>query len=79
MTLKIYKYILIAGFLLLAAGIVISAVTKQAVFGYIGFGAAVVTVILGFIFNRCPYCGRFLGRTSFSDRYCPGCGSELER
>lgn len=77
MRLKTCKYILIVGFLLMAVCIVITSITKRAVFGYIGFAVAVLTFILGLIFNRCPYCGHFLGRVS--GKYCPGCGSKLER
>ena len=77
MNLKAFKLILIVGFLLMAACIIITSITKRAIFGYIGFAAAVLTLVLGLIFNRCPYCGHFLGRAS--GKYCPGCGSKLER
>ena len=36
----------------------------------------VATVLLHLIFNRCPYCGKFLGFVSFS-RQCKRCGKEL--
>lgn len=34
-------------------------------------------MILNLIFNRCPNCGRFLGRHHWFIEYCPYCGGWL--
>jgi len=49
-------------------------VTKQVIFCFIALGVCIASAILLTIFNRCPYCGRFLRGW----RYCPHCGSKLE-
>ncbi|MDO5401179.1 MAG: hypothetical protein Q4F17_09410 [Eubacteriales bacterium] len=33
-------------------------------------------VLFGFLFYRCPHCGKFLGRADGG--YCPFCGEKLD-
>lgn len=35
----------------------------------------IACVVLDWVFWRCPYCGRYLGRKNV--RFCPHCGNEL--
>ena len=46
---------------------------------YVGLGLVLIAGILNLIFNRCPFCYRFLGRSAgFSVEYCPYCGEKLD-
>lgn len=49
------------------------------VLAFIGVGLALIGAVLSLIFNRCPSCGRFLGKhAGFSVEYCPYCGEKLD-
>lgn len=51
--------------------------TGKVLLAYIAFALAVIGVILMFMFWRCPYCNRYLGR-SYGKKYCPHCGRKLD-
>ncbi|MBR2914775.1 MAG: hypothetical protein IKC06_03095 [Clostridia bacterium] len=46
---------------------------------FVGLGLVLIAGTLNLIFNRCPFCYRFLGRRAgFSVKYCPYCGEKLD-
>lgn len=44
--------------------------------GVLGIGIALVLAVLAAIFDRCPYCGRYAGRSD--GPYCTYCGKNIE-
>ncbi len=51
--------------------------TRQMIFPWIGVAAVVIWVILDYIFDRCPHCGKSLNLW-VPGKYCPHCGKKLE-
>ncbi len=57
----------------------IGTAIESYVLEFIGLGLVLIVGILNLIFNRCPFCYRFLGRSAgFSVKYCPYCGEPLD-
>lgn len=71
------KYATIVAWTLFLAGVVITLLGygNETVFnvGMIVSSAALIPV---FLFNKCPHCGRWLGRSS--GKFCPHCGRPLD-
>ncbi len=44
--------------------------------GVLGVGIALVLAILAAVYDRCPYCGRFAGRSV--GPYCTYCGRNMD-
>ncbi|MBR6507876.1 MAG: hypothetical protein IKT37_09800 [Clostridia bacterium] len=46
---------------------------------FVGGGIIMLAIIFSFIFNRCPFCGMYLGSGyGFFIKYCPYCGEKLD-
>lgn len=45
---------------------------------FIGFLLVCISVVIPYVFVRCPYCGASLARTWSDPKYCPFCGKDLK-
>ena len=63
---------------LLLAGFLVMLLGYYAVWiGYLGIAIAVSSLIPHFLFNKCPHCGRQLGRNEGD--FCQFCGNNLKK
>ena len=67
---KLRNALLIAGFFVMLLGYFAVWI------GYLGIVIAVSSLIPHFLFNKCPHCGRQLGRNEGD--FCQFCGGKLE-
>ena len=56
--------------------LILLRMTGQMLFGWIAVVSPFVWLIFELIFDRCPHCGKFLGRQI--QKYCHHCGEKLE-
>jgi hypothetical protein len=68
------RQILIGIGVLVAVALLAFLARREAVFGPIVFGVAVLGLVASFFNWRCPACRRYLGR-SFNPAFCPNCGT----
>lgn len=66
-------YILVG---VIVVALILLRLTHLAVFAWISVITPFVWLPFELIFNRCPHCGKYLGRQI--GRYCRHCGKELE-
>lgn len=69
---RLYIIILIIGALIAFAG----AFAESTLLSAAGILIICADMVLRFILIRCPYCGRFLDRSSGG--YCPHCGQSFD-
>lgn len=67
---KLIVMLLIIGFI-----IMLGAYLYKPLF-IIGFIVSVSSLIPHFLYNKCPHCGKHLGRNE--GRFCQYCGKEIE-
>ena len=56
--------------------LILLRMTGQMLFGWIAVASPFVWLIFELIFDRCPHCGKFLGRQI--QKYCHHCGEKWE-
>jgi len=66
------EYALIAGTVLL---LVLNVFLQMEVLRYVMWGLVIAIVVLNFLFNTCPNCGKRIRSSYF---VCPHCGHEME-
>ena len=77
---KTARIIEIAAIVLMMPSLLMAAMLESKSFA----GAALLVclaifIVTALVFDRCPHCGRNLGRVSLlRDGYCPGCGAPLD-
>lgn len=70
---SIFRCILTAGALIGFAGVL----TKTDFLSVLGIIVMICSVIFHFLFYKCPYCGKFLDRSTGD--FCPYCGRKMEK
>ncbi len=77
MKLKTAKIVIFIGCGLMLLFLSLCSALHQKVLGYIAAAFAFESVIFWIVFERCPSCGRHLGRVGWG-KYCPYCGEKIE-
>ena len=75
MSLDRVKMLIIALALLALALIAAASAFQSGVLFMAGMGSFLALMLVWFLFNRCPHCGRHLGEDTGA--YCPHCGKRL--
>ena len=75
--LKPKKVRIIVGIIFLIGAIVgiIGTLSDKTAIAVVGMIVVLCSVIFNFIFYRCPYCGKYLDRSTGD--YCPYCGEDV--
>lgn len=76
MKLRTARNIVISACVVVAIFYILGSLAKNSIIVILSGVVAVSAMIFWVIFGRCPYCGKFLGRTN--DKHCSHCGKELE-
>ena len=77
LSLKIVKWVFLGITVLLCVLMLLAWKTYKMSFVYATLIVCLVAVLFGFLFWRCPYCGKYLGKGS--GKFCNRCGTRIKK